>query len=216
LGQNVNTADAAELSPSDDNRNSLLASDRRSLQGAWLFLAALGVFFFSSIILYVVYVFLRTKQQTGVDASQLKLPPLFVLSTVVLLGVSGLIELAYRCARRDREGVVKSSLIAATFFALIFTGAQSIGMIQLVGGMLQSGSLTNGAHAFTFVMILVHALHVVGGVAALAICAINACRDKYDHERTIGLRLCGIYWHFLDVVWFFMMLAFLAANLALK
>jgi cytochrome c oxidase subunit 3 len=212
----VDAADVVNLKASENNRGGMLASDRRALQGAWLFLAALGVFFFSSIILYVLYVFMRTKQQTGIDAAQLKLPPLFVLSTVVLLGVSGLIELAYRSARRDREGVVKSSLIVATVFALIFTGAQSIGMMQLVTGMLQSGSLTNGAHAFTFVMILVHALHVVGGVAALGLCAINACRDKYDHERTIGLRLCGLYWHFLDVVWFFMMFAFFAANLALK
>ncbi len=212
----MGVSELANLNASDDNSGGLLASDRRALQGAWLFLAALGVFFFSSIILYVLYVFMRTKQQTGIDASQLKLPPLFVLSTVVLLGVSALIELSYRCARRDREGVVKSSLIVATVFGLIFTGAQAIGMMQLVTGMLKSGNLTNSAHAFTFVMILVHALHVVGGVAALAICTINACRDKYDHERTIGLRLCGLYWHFLDVVWFFMMLAFFAANVALK
>ncbi|XZE22299.1 cytochrome c oxidase subunit 3 [Pirellulaceae bacterium SH449] len=196
--------------------NGMLPADRRALQGAWLFLAALGVFFFASIFLYVIYVFLRLKPEAEIEATPLKLPPLLVLSTVVLLGVSGLIELAYRSARRDREGIVKPSLIIATILAFLFTATQALGMSGIVKGMLQSGSLTDGAHAFTFVMILVHALHVVGGVAALAICAINACRDKYDHERTIGLRLCGLYWHFLDVVWFFMMVAFLIANIALK
>jgi cytochrome c oxidase subunit 3 len=212
----VTSAELTQGNSGSGRVDGMLPADRRALQGAWLFLAALGVFFFASIFLYVIYVFLRLKPEAGIEATPLKLPPLLVLSTVVLLGVSGLIELAYRSARRDREGVVKPSLIIATILAFLFTATQALGMSGIVKEMLQSGSLTDGAHAFTFVMILVHALHVVGGVAALAICAINACRDKYDHERTIGLRLCGLYWHFLDVVWFFMMVAFLIANIALK
>jgi len=52
-------------------------------------------------------------------------------------------------------------------------------------------------------------LHVVGGVFGLVQVVFQARRDKYDHERCFGLQFCTLYWHFLDLVWVFLIASFL-------
>ncbi|HEY1923474.1 MAG TPA: cytochrome c oxidase subunit 3, partial [Tepidisphaeraceae bacterium] len=60
-----------------------------------------------------------------------------------------------------------------------------------------------------FFLIMVHALHVLGGIVALVIVTLNARRQKYDHENYMGVRFAARYWHFLDVVWIGMFTMFL-------
>jgi heme/copper-type cytochrome/quinol oxidase subunit 3 len=31
---------------------------------------------------------------------------------------------------------------------------------------------------------------------------------RSDHERNIGLKVCTLYWHFLDVVWVLLLASF--------
>ncbi|MBC7783990.1 MAG: heme-copper oxidase subunit III [Burkholderiales bacterium] len=59
-------------------------------------------------------------------------------------------------------------------------------------------------YALVMFLILIHALHVVGGIVALALVSYNAFHDRYDHEDYVGVRNCVLYWHFLDGVWIFM------------
>ena len=64
-------------------------------------------------------------------------------------------------------------------------------------------------YGLIFVLILVHALHVVGGLVGLGITTANALRGRYDHENYTGVRSAAMYWHFLDVVWIIMFLGIL-------
>ncbi len=59
-------------------------------------------------------------------------------------------------------------------------------------------------YALVMIMILIHALHVVGGIVSLGMVAYNGFHDKYDHEDYTGVRNCVLYWHFLDAIWIFM------------
>ena len=64
-------------------------------------------------------------------------------------------------------------------------------------------------YGLVFFLILVHALHVVGGIVALGIVTFRARRRKYDHENYMGVQFAARYWHFLDVVWIGMFTMFL-------
>ncbi len=64
--------------------------------------------------------------------------------------------------------------------------------------------------------MIIHALHVVGGVAALVFIFFGIARGAYDHERHFPVRFCAMYWHFLDVVWIIMLLSFALAAYASK
>jgi cytochrome c oxidase subunit 3 len=47
----------------------------------------------------------------------------------------------------------------------------------------------------------VHGLHVLGGMVALSILALQAGRNKVMPEAT---EYVGLYWHFVDLVWIFL------------
>jgi heme/copper-type cytochrome/quinol oxidase subunit 3 len=75
-------------------------------------------------------------------------------------------------------------------------------------------SATQNVHLYglIFVLILVHALHVLGGLAGLAMTTANAFRGRYDHENYVGVKNAALYWHFLDVVWIIMYLGIYLAG----
>lgn len=185
----------------------LLPVEARTVQGIWLFLASLGIFFVASILLYVVYVYLRVSGDNSFT-QPLTLPWSFVPSTILLVGVSLCLELAYRGARRDQHRLVKNYVLAALAMGIGFMAIQSDGMKRLIDGMSAASSRSESAYGYTFILVFLHAAHVIGGMVGLWVTARNALRNCYDHERSVGLRFCTLYWHFLDVVWFILIGSF--------
>ncbi|HEX6985289.1 MAG TPA: cytochrome c oxidase subunit 3 [Planctomycetaceae bacterium] len=60
-----------------------------------------------------------------------------------------------------------------------------------------------------FVLILLHALHFIAGMVGLTVVTVRGLAGRYDHEYHGGVRLCAVYWRFLDVVWIALFGAFL-------
>lgn len=190
-----------------DRKRVVLEEDRRAKQGVWLLLASLGVFFFSSLILFVVYVAMRVGHQ-GPDALHYLLPRSFIASTMLLIAVSLSLHYAVIAARFDQTQQVLRLSILAMVFAMIFFAVQSEGMYVLMNRSLAASSASFSVYPLTFVLAFVHAMHVVGGVVSLVSVIANASRKAYDHERHFGLEFCALYWHFLDLVWVVMMIGF--------
>ncbi len=190
-----------------------LPQDVRAMQGVWLLLLTLGIFFCSSILLFILYIGLRLSPEAGIRPQPFYLPKSFFPSTLLLIGVSGALEWALRAARTDRSNDVRIATIAALVMGILFMAVQSEGMFTLVVAASQATSSRNSAYALTFVLAFVHAMHVVGGIIGLVATVVNANSDKYDHERHIGLRFCTLYWHFLDIVWVLLMTCFVIAGM---
>lgn len=186
------------------------------MQGVWLFLLMLGIFFASSILLFVLYVVLRLSPESGMRPDSFYLPRSFVPSTILLVGVSGALEWSLRAARNNQNNGVRVASVAALIMGLLFMVIQAEGMVRLVRAASEAQSLRNSLYSLTFVLAFLHALHVVGGIVGLVITAINANRDKYDHERNFALRFCTLYWHFLDVVWVLLLLSFIVASVCVN
>ncbi|MEZ6135572.1 MAG: cytochrome c oxidase subunit 3 [Pirellulaceae bacterium] len=189
------------------NRHHQLAEDRRSEQGAWLLLASLTVFFVSCIILYAVYVFLRLGPQAG-ELMPFYLPRSFVLTTVDLIAISVLLHLAVAAARRERRVDLARYIVLAFILSLVFFVLQGTSLIWMVQELMKPAATTKNLYGMTFFLVIVHALHVVGGVAGLTMLMFGLHREAYDHERYFPIRFCAMYWHFLDVVWILMLLSF--------
>ena len=193
-----------------------LPQDVRAMQGVWLFLLMLGIFFASSILLFVLYVVLRLSPEAGMRPDSFYLPRSFVPSTILLVGVSGALEWSLRAARNNQSNGVRVASVAALIMGLLFMVIQAEGMVRLVRAASEAQSLRNSLYSLTFVLAFLHALHVVGGIVGLVITAINANRDKYDHERNFALRFCTLYWHFLDVVWVLLLVSFIVASICVN
>jgi len=178
--------------------------------GFALFLISLGVFFLASLSAYLI---IRYTVGSDRALSWESLPWGLALSTVAVIGVSLALHQAVRGVRRERQRRFRIWLGVAIFLACLFLLFQGQGLAQLLASHAQDFGNSGGQlHGLMFVLVLVHALHVVGGMIALAIIASNAARDAYDHERYWGVELCAGYWHFLDGVWIVMLAVFVISR----
>jgi cytochrome c oxidase subunit III len=187
-----------------------LPQDRRGEQGAWLFLASLSVFFFGSLILYAIYFALRTAPP-GQTRPSFFIPKSFILTSIILIAISICLHMASGAMRRERRMEVWRCVIIASILCVVFFGTQSWGMYHMINELLTSSQQDLSLYGFTFFLVLVHALHVVGGGAGLTFLLFGLSRDAYDHESYFPIRFCALYWHFLDVVWFLMLACFALA-----
>jgi cytochrome c oxidase subunit 3 len=55
-----------------------------------------------------------------------------------------------------------------------------------------------------FLMTGFHALHVVGGLVLFGIMLVMAAMGRFGTGQTQMVELCGLYWHFVDLVWIFL------------
>ena len=182
----------------------VLPADRRVQQGGWLFLLSLLIFFLSSILLFAIYAYSRRDD----PQNAVPLPGSFLISTICLLVISGLVHAATRTVRRDRFRVTAWLLGISTFAAIVFTVVQCFAMNQMLLGPALFSGTGKGVAGMVVVLAILHALHVLGGIFALGIVGARSMRGVYDHERHWPVDFAAHYWHFLDLVWLCMILTF--------
>lgn len=59
------------------------------------------------------------------------------------------------------------------------------------------------ASAF-FIMTGFHGAHVLGGLILLALILGRAAKGQFSAQNHVGVAAVTLYWHFVDVVWFFL------------
>lgn len=57
---------------------------------------------------------------------------------------------------------------------------------------------------FYFIMTGIHATHMLVGLGLFTYLAINAYRGRFSRRYYNPVEICGLYWHFVDLVWIFL------------
>lgn len=181
-----------------------LPSDRRSQQGGVLFLASLFVFFLASLLMYGIYAYGRRDDHETATM----LPASMLVSTLCLIGVSGLLHAATRTIRREKRGWTTLFLSLGGVAACLFMWIQFLSMREMLDGPATNRGLGRGVVGMVAVLAFLHALHVAGGIVSLGIVSVRSTLGRYDHERHWPIDFAAHYWHFLDGVWLCMLAAF--------
>jgi heme/copper-type cytochrome/quinol oxidase subunit 3 len=176
--------------------------------GLWLFLAALAMLFGSSMVGYIMIRVAGSQNFTHTHGV-VHVPGLFWLSTLMVLGVSFALQTGVAAIRRERHQSLRVWLWISLALAIGFIVVQTPAMIILLHD--HAIARNHGLHIYglIFFMVLLHALHVVGGVIALLRVMIQAAHGQYDHEHFLPVHHAAMYWHFLDIVWLIMFATFL-------
>jgi heme/copper-type cytochrome/quinol oxidase subunit 3 len=180
-----------------------------STVGMWLFLASVFMLFASAMLCYVL---IRHLAASHGKAGSLHFPWLLWVSTPLVLLVSGAMVGAVSAIRIQRLGEFSFWLWAAMGASLAFLVVQTPAMIQLVLDAKHQWEVTATGrlpYGLVFCLILLHALHVLGGLVALVWITYRANRGAYDHEHFAPIRNTALYWHFIDVIWVMMFAMFL-------
>jgi cytochrome c oxidase subunit 3 len=58
---------------------------------------------------------------------------------------------------------------------------------------------------FYFIMTIIHASHMVAGISVMAVLAGMAWKGRFSSKWYTPVEMAGLYWHFVDVVWVFLL-----------
>ena len=177
--------------------------------GMWIFLAS-EVLFFGG--LFVAYLYGRTHWPLGwAAASRHTDVVLGTVNTALLLTSSAAVALAVACeedARQRRWTARLLSLTAAlgaTFLVIKGFEWHAEWDEHLFPGPAFALDVAGAQEFFAlyFVMTGLHAVHMIIGIAVLAILARGRSRGR-AWARANHLEIAALYWHFVDLVWIFL------------
>jgi len=153
--------------------------------------------------LFFSYGFVRSRAGAwpppGIPVLPIALP---ALNTAVMLGSSLIFSLGLRELRRGNVRAFQRALSVTIVLGLVFLALQ----IYVWQSVSQAGlHLNTGLYGSVFYCLTAfHALHVAVGLVILMVVLARSLLGKYSEHNTISVRLCTMFWHFVDVVWILM------------
>lgn len=132
------------------------------------------------------------------------LPLIFWYSTAVII-VSSITIMLSRKAFINREMKSYKRWLAVTLvLGIAFVFMQYLGFKQLWHNGI---TLTkNVSFSFLYILVGLHAVHVTGGVVALAVLLIKSISRRIKTYSTIPIDLMNTYWQFVDLLWIYLLI----------
>ncbi len=133
-----------------------------------------------------------------------ELPKVFWLATGVILVSSLTMFLALRNIRQRQMARYRILLMTTMLLGIAFVLLQTFGFVQLWknGQTLQS----TVSYSFLYIIVGLHALHVVGGVVALVVMFLKIFSTRQRNYSAVPVEVMSTYWHFVDVLWIYLLL----------
>ena len=137
------------------------------------------------------------------------LPATLWLNTFILLGSSVTMEWTRKRMRQGNTSGAKFWMGATVGLGLAFIVGQLVAWNQMAAaGVFLASTLHS---SFLYILTGTHAVHVLGGIAALGFVTTQIFRDRYTATNHEPVALCATYWHFMGGVWVFLFLLFTMA-----
>jgi cytochrome c oxidase subunit III len=170
--------------------------------GMWVGLASIAMMFTSLSSAYIV------RSGSAADWVPLRIPRVMFVSTALILISSVTIEVARRKLRHSFAEAYSRYLLFTGLLGLAFLGSQLIGWRQLAS---QGIYLSSNPHSsFFYLLTGAHAIHLAGGLLALAFLYLRSLRKSqgaaFAAKRQATADAVSIYWHFMDGLWIYLFL----------
>jgi len=191
--------------------------------GMWLFLATEILIFGAVFTCYTVY---RLRYPHDFEAASARLNILIgSINTIVLLSSSLTMALSVHAARVGRQQMLLTCLLLTILLGGTFLGFKALEYYEDYREKLvpvlsfDSGEWTRieGADGpvnpqrvqlmlvFYYVMTGLHAVHMIVGMGLLVWLVVEARRGLLTPVRYMPVDVVGLYWHFVDIVWIFLL-----------
>lgn len=136
-----------------------------------------------------------------------ELPWMFYVSTAIIIVSSFTMLFAYQSASKDNFSGVKIGMSLTLVLGIAFIVCQFMAYDALVKqGVFIGGPTSNPSGSFLYVISGAHLAHLGGGIIMLIYVCIKSFKQLYHSKKLLGLQLCSIYWHFLDLLWVYLFL----------
>lgn len=187
--------------PSPTLKEDLLIAKRKSAKALlWIAIISMIMFWAGLTSAYIV------RQNAG-NWLLFNMPEMFFVSTAIIVLSSITFLWAQNAVKKNNnKGIVIGTLLTLVL-GFVFMACQYIGWGDLFEkGIVLGGKYSNPSGSFFILFVLAHWAHLVGGIISLIVVLINSLRRKYTVENALGIELCGLYWHFLSILWVYLFL----------
>jgi len=161
----------------------------------YLFIVSILMIFASLTSAYIV----RKGEGNWVN---FQMPSIFYYSSVVILISSILMQWAVSNARANNIAMLRISMVLTAFFGTAFLVMQYLGWQDLQAMGIEFDGNVSGS--FFYVLVGVHAFHLISGMVFLMIMLGAALSYKVHSKQMTKIEMCATYWHFLDALWFYL------------
>ncbi len=195
-GPNGNGSKRKNGFPDPDSRSN------RYRIGMWVGLASIAMMFTSLSSAYIV------RYASANDWLPLAIPRAMFASTALIVISSFTIELARRKLKRSFQHAYRRYLLFTVLLGLAFLVSQLISWRQLARQGIYLAS--NPHSSFFYLLTGAHAVHLFGGLLALAFLWLRWRREVTGSaliaKRQATTDAVTIYWHFMDGLWIYLFL----------
>ena len=189
------------ISPPDYNR-SKAAPQKFAL---WIGIASIVMMFGAFTSAYLV-------RRSAGNWLEFRLPDIFFVNTAVIVLSSVTLHFAYVSFKKGNEKWYKGLLITTFVLGILFVVLQYKGWeaMNAIGATFTA----NPSSSFIYVISGIHAAHVLGGMAALVVAMVHAfvLPFKPTLRRKLRFELVCQYWHFVDVLWVYLIGFFMSQS----
>ncbi|UOR05735.1 cytochrome c oxidase subunit 3 [Hymenobacter aerilatus] len=166
----------------------------------------------SSSMIFAAYTSAYIVRRDEGNWLEFALPMALAINSAIILVSSGTMQWAYMAARRNSIKQVRIALILTFVLGLAFL----VGQWNVWGDLVASriffgGTDANPSGSFVYVLMGVHAFHLVTGLIFLWIVLRKSLRYEVHSKQMLSIGNATIYWHFLGGLWLYLYL-FLLLN----
>ena len=165
--------------------------------GIWVAIASIVMLFTGLASAYIV------RSASADDWVRIAMPKVLWLSTAALVISSITIEISRRSLKRKGDAQYGMWLTITAALGVVFVASQLFAWRQLARQGVYVAS--NPHSSFFYLFTGAHAIHVLGGLGALAYLLLRTRkkRDTIEGElkRLGAVDAATTYWHFLDGLW---------------
>jgi len=181
------------------------ASDKKKIHphkfALWIAMGSIIMMFAGLTSAYIV----RKAQGNWVSYH---LPTVFYISTAVIVLSSVTMIMSVKSFRNRQMSQYRSLMIATILLGVAFAVLQYMGFKALYAENIRVDG--NPSESFLFIIAGLHLLHILGGIITLIIVFFRSFRRNIKVYNTTALEIAGAYWHFVDVLWIYLFVFFLA------
>lgn len=168
----------------------------------WLGMAAIVMMFMAFTSAYMV-------REAAGNWMEFNIPNIFFYSTAVIILSSITLQISYESFKQQKKGRYLGFLALSLLLGLGFVFLQYQGWLTLTSlGILING---NPSGSFIYIISMVHVVHVLGGITGLVIALFQGTMLKFyvSQKRKFRFQLLLQYWHFVDILWVYLLLFFI-------
>ncbi|MDP4599943.1 MAG: cytochrome c oxidase subunit 3 [Polaribacter sp.] len=184
-------------------RNEYVAAKKKSAKPMlWISMISMVMFFAGLTSAYVI----SMKREDWVSFD---LPNAFYISTLLIVMSSLSLMLSQYFLKNSKRPLSLILAVTALLLGIGFVWQQYVGFNELKSvGLFFTGPESTVSTSFIIGITFMHVLHLLAGIVVLFVVIYNHFKYKYKPNDLLGFELGAIFWHFVDVLWIYLILFF--------